>query len=707
MPVLVPNNYLVYVINAYMNDEHTIDFADKLDVHRGDATGKSYDFTTGHVTLMYYPRNVSLNYTWRNDNTTIEKLKEWSDIVTSIDVFVTPPVTRADSAQTVKKCVLQPDNWGLNAVNENGISNTWESIWTYSNTGGKMRTVVEFPGLSDKGYADKIANQAAFFRICSIKTDDIAASGDVKALPVDQSAIENVATQEQMKDDYKSHNLLYPNGLYIYNHRANLYGLYERLFSGFNAAQMFPQGDFSRLTLEEACSISKIVVRVNTDNGYKFVETSYDVGNVTVYQLYNMPLFYPDARADRMYVLYKTASGEGLNRTETEHWAEFKLSACNELNGAMHVGAFVTNYPTTDQPEYKADDVVTMYNKIYTSEQDNPFFFPAEAINTVGTGDIIGLAATTRALSQGQFGQYPLMAFTSDGIWALQVASSGTYLSKQPISREVCSNSCSICQLDQSVAFATKRALSKVVESSVASFSDILDGPFFNISEKLPKLPEYFKDNADILQLITFNVPPIEYFRQGRVIYDFVNSRLLVFPIAYSPVQTTAKQQTAIKKAYKEADSQSKVVIFVYSIRDDTWSTMITERPMAVLNAYPYPYVQKQDSSVLRLDSKYDYTDTLMQQGIVLTRTLNFDGAMMAITGFDQLTDAHVTPLIFLFGSNDNSTWHYIGRRKTARAAYLPAHPFRFFRMAVSLSMTQAEKYFQTNLQITQKYQKL
>lgn len=707
MPVLVPDNYLVYVINAYMNDDHTIDFADKLDVHRDDTTGKSYDFTTSHVTLMYYPRNVSLNYTWRNDNATIEKLKEWSDIVTSVDVFVTPPVTRTDSAPTIKKCVLQPDNWGLNAVNENGLLNTWESIWTYANTGGKIRTTVEFPGLSDKGYADKIANQAAFFRICSLKIDDISSTGDVKALPIDQSAIENVAAQEQMKDDYKSHNILYPKGLYIYNHRTNLYGLYERLFSGFNADQMFPQGDFSRLTLEEACSISKIVVRVNTDNGYKFVETSYDVGNVTVYQLYNMPLFYPDARADRMYVLYKTASGEGLKRTETEHWAEFKLSACNELNGAMHVGAFVTNYPTVAQPAYKADDVVTMYNKIYTSEQNNPFFFPAESINTVGTGDIIGLAATTRALSQGQFGQYPLMAFTKDGIWALQVSSSGTYSSIHPISREVCANAESICQLDQSVVFATDRALNKVVESSVASFSDILDGPFFHIAAALPKLAEFFKPNADITQLIGFNIPPIDYFKQGRVINDYANNRLLILPVAYSAQQATAKSQASAKAAYASAVQQNKVVTLVYSIRDDAWSTMLIDRPIAVLNSYPYPYLQQKDGKVIALNKKYDYTDAALHDGLIVTRTLTFDQTMLAITGFDQQTDAATAPLLFIFGSNDNRTWHYVGRKRSMLANYLPAHPYRFFRLALSMSLNQAEKYFQTNLEITQKYEKL
>lgn len=691
MPVLVPDNYLVYVCNAHMDDDHTVGLDDTINIHRKDTKGKEYAFKINKLTFMYYPRNVSVKYTWRNDNSTAEALKEWSDIVSSIDVFITPPVTRTDPAQTIKTCVYQPDNWGLNAQNAAGLYNTWENVWYYNNnTDRECKTTVAFPGLSNKGYADKIANQSTFYRVCSFKTDDIGGTGEEHTLPVDQSVVENVSTQEQMRDDYKSHNFIYPKGCYVYNHRLNLYGLYERLFAGFTLGQMFPYGIFTKAGYDTACLVKKTVVRLNTDNGYKYVENVYNMMNSTLlYMLFNFPLFYPDARADRMYVNYVTYD-TSMPPVATEHWAEFKLTACNELNGSMHVGAFTTDYPTTSAPSYKVDDVVTMYNRIYTSEQNNPFYFPVEAINSVGTGDIIGLAATTRALSQGQFGQYPLMAFTKDSIWALNVSSSGTYSSIHPISREVCVNADSICQLDQSVVFATDRALNKVAESSVASFSDILDGPFFSVAKALPKLYDYFNNGAhtshDMVELITFSTPPIEYFKTGKIIYDFVNNRIIVLPVKWE---------------------QEKEIALVYSIRDDTWSTMLVEKPMAVLNSYPYPYIQKRDGTVLVIDKKYDYTDASLHDGLIVTRTLTVDQTMLAITGFDQQTDAATAPLIFIFGSNDNRTWHYVGRKRAMLADYLPAHPYRFFRLALSLSLSQSEKYFQTNLEITQKYEKL
>ena len=680
MPVLVPDNYLVYVVNAHQDSASSVGYADNISVQRRDSNGKLFSFTINKLTFMYVPRNVALLYSWSFDNSDVAALKEWSDIVVSIDFFVTPPVTRTDSSQTVKSCVFQPDFYYRDGI--------WEQVWAYGTDNPlESRTVVDFPGLSRSAYADKIANQSAFFRVCSMKTDNLAATALFDELPIDKSVLEHVSTQEQMRDDYKTHNTLFPRGMYVYNHRLNLYGLCERLFHGFNAYQLFSNYPYLAKDAAEWV-INKIVTRLSTDNGYKFVEIpTVDIGRrrIDPYYLFNMPIFYPDARADRMY-FYITNSANS-----EEHWVEFKLRSCNELNGAIHVGDFSKSYPyMSAPPTYAADDRVTMYNRIYTSEQDNPFHFPVEAINSVGTGDIVGLAATTRALSQGQFGQYPLMAFTSDGIWALQVSASGTYSSKQPISREVCVNPLSICQLDQSVVFATDRAINKVVESSVASFSNILDGPFFSVAKELPKLYDYFSSSGrlsnDILQLISFSIPPIEYFKHGRVINDFVNNRLIVFPAT---------------------SEQAKEVVLVYSIRDDAWSTMVVDTPVAVINAYPYPYLQMPDGSVLVLDRNYDYTDANTRDGLVVSRTLSFDQAMLAVTGFDQQTNSAIRPTLFLFGSNDNSSWHYIGRSNRTLAEYLPVHPFRFFRVAIHTSMTQADMYFQLNLKLITKYEKL
>lgn len=687
MPVLVPGNFQVYVVNAHKDSDTSVGLDDTIKVNRVDSNGKSYAFSIGKLTFMYNPRNVKLKYTWMSNNEVVSGLKEWSDIVKSIDIFVSAPITRTDSAQTCKNIIMQKPDYGIRTYGE------FSNIWHYDGDTSRVGIyVVDVPGLTDEAYADKIANVSAFFKIHSIKiNDEFGGTGEWHVI-TDSSAIENVTTQEQMKDDYKTHNYIFPVGSYVYNHRLNVFGAYEKLFQGFNPQQLFPE--YPYLVYKNNANISKMVVRLSTTDGYKHVEiptSGLGSRSFDTYVLYNMPKFYPDSRADHMYIWWTDIDNN------VSHVTDFILTACNELNGAMNIGKFTEDYTyMSSEPTYTVDDIVTMPNKIYTSEADNPYYFPVNGINTVGIGTIRGIASTTRALSQGQFGQYPLMAFSTDGIWALEVASSGTYSSIHPISREVCINAASIAQLDQSVVFATDRALNKVVESSVASFSDMLDGPFFNIASQLGKLRALFAadgkyQDEEIIQLIDFSTPPIEYFKDGTVLNDYVNKRLIILPAVPS----------------QEDIDDNKEVALVYSIRDGAWSTMMIETPLAVLNSNPYPYVQKRDGSVLMLNKKYDYTDQTVHSGLIVTRTLNFQGVRLAINGFAQLSDAKEPGVIFFYGSNDNRTWKCFGWSHQDHVSYLPAPAYRFFRLALFLRLTPGEKYWGTQLNVTQKYAKL
>jgi hypothetical protein len=683
MPVLVPDSYQVYVANAHTSaDGMTVGLDDTIKIKRKDSSNNDLFFNINKCTFMYHPRNVALTYRIYDDTACIA-LQDWADIIKSVDVFVSAPVTRVDSALAVKSCSIESRNYCRGGV--------FQDTFIYNDT-QPTNITVDMPGLSNTGLADKIVNTSTFYKVHSFKLEDMKLTGSTD-VPVDKTAVANIATQEQMIDDYKSHNLLFATGAYVYNHRLNLFDVKEKLFTGFNDKQMLV-GDTTLNPDTLRIAINKIVVRLNTEEGYKFVEVlGFD--NTTIiadsYTVFNLPKFYPDARADKMYISYNITG-------ESSYIVQFDMVAAHELNGAFAIGDFSDNYTPShlDSFQYTVDDVVNLPNKIYTSELNNPFYFPIAGINTVGMGTIKGLAAATRALSQGQFGQYPLMAFATDGIWALQVSETGTYSSIHPISREVCDNAASIAQLDQSVVFATDRSMNKVVESSVVSFSDILDGPFFDVRKELPSLAALFDsggkyESKNIQELMDFSTPPIEYFRSGRVLYDFANNRLIVMPSVPAQGDVT----------------DGREVVYVYSIRDDAWSTMVIDTPLVVLNSYPYPYLQRYDGSVMRLDKKYDYTEPSKYDGLVVTRTLTFKGIMQAISGFAQLGNASTPALFVLFGSNDNRTWHYIGRSARDHANYLPGHSYRFFRIALYLQMSQGEAFFQTNLEITDKYAKL
>lgn len=718
IPVQVPNTYLVQAANFYFPSDSfsqgaidarddawnegnatissAINYENEKGYNREDSKGTTLAVHFKGATFYYYPRNTSLLYFLADSSgKTLTELKKWKDVIKSVDFFITPPITNIDTSEKISSLQIRPRCYAL------GMGA--RSCTYYQNNPARKYgfVTVKFPTLADDIYKKKLQNSSVYYKVCSLDLDNFwTQSGSY--LPVDKNAVYQVALQEQMKDDYKTHNYLYAEGGYVYNHRINLYGVKEKLFAGFSDAVLLPQAEYIKVKGKNAYLVNKIVVRLNTTSGVKYVEQG-GFFNKDGYYYYieqflfcNAAKFYPDSRADMMYFF--------TSYNDEEVVFGFPLTPCEELNGSIHMGTYQNDgdeYIVT-APQYAVNDVVELSNKIYTSESDNAFYFPLKGINTVGIGTILGIASTTRALSQGQFGQYPLMAFSTDGIWAMEVSSQGTYSSIHPISREVCSNPKSITQLDQSVLFATNRSLSRIAESQVASMSDVLDGPGFNIASNLGKFLNFFiaaegddaatkTIKAQMRQLIDFTSSPIDFFQRCQVIYDYKNSRIFCLDVS---------------QLSKEASADT--VALCYSIKDEAWSTFLIKNVLTALNSYPHPYIQYRDGSVIVLDSGYDYEDDTEYHGIIVTRTLKFDeeNAPDAITGYIHSLTSGTVPVMWLYGSNDNQNWHYLGRLGGMKSNYMSSHSYRFFRIALYLKMKSMNQYFATRLEVIRRFNK-
>ena len=701
IPVQVPDSYIVISANTsnWVNaGKGEILFFNDYNLIRYDGKNNATSVHIDSATFIYHPRNVDLNYKILDAKRA--ELEEWKDVIKSVDVFITPPISNVDTSEKIVSFRSDRKNYGLGK----GIIEHYYGL-EGENSKYKVGTVTAyFPSLSEDAYRNKLKNTSTFYKVCSLKISDLT-NYTTKKLPVDKNAVYQVSLQEQMKDDYKTHNSLFAQGSYTYNHRLNLYGLKEKLFSGFSGLVMLPglyilKYDDSTDNLKYRYKIQKIVVSLNTTSGTKYVESSdkfFSRQDIDGFMIGNLVKFYPDSRADKMAIFCKDYSDNDVIFV-------FPLEQCAELNGAMHMGDFTDNLEQykVDSFDYTVDDIVELSNKIYTSESDNAFYFPLNGINTVGIGTIQGIASTTRALSQGQFGQYPLMAFSTDGIWAMEVSSKGTYSSIHPISREVCSNPKSITQLDQSVLFATNRSISRIAESQVVSMSDVLDGPGFNISGTLGKFLNFFVDaegdsesvktiKAQMRQLIDFTSSPIEFFQRCQVIYDYKNSRIFCLDVTQ-----TSKTSTA------------DTVALCYSIKDNAWSTFLIQNVLTAINSYPHPYIQYRDGSVMVLDKGYDYEDTTEYHGIIVTRTLKFDEDNVpdSITGYIHSLTSGSIPIMWLYGSNDNQNWHYIGRLGGMKSSYMATHSYRFFRIALYLKMKSMNQYFATRLEIIRRFSK-
>lgn len=183
-------------------------------------------------------------------------------------------------------------------------------------------------------------------------------------------------------------------------------------------------------------------------------------------------------------------------------------------------------------------------NVLRVSAVDNPFFFPT-AQTYKFEGEIVGMASNAEAVSTGQFGQYPLFVFTTDGIWAMGVDTSGrgAYVSQAPFAREICNGG--VCPVSGGVVFTTDAGVMAISGGQVVKLSTALDGERPLMSDC--SIYEHIFRRAGI--------PPVkpvrfrDYLKNARLGYDFLYKEVFLFnpDYAYSYVYSLESQSWYVR----------------------------------------------------------------------------------------------------------------------------------------------------------------
>jgi hypothetical protein len=489
-----------------------------------------------------------------------------------------------------------------------------------------------------------------------------------------------------MTDDYHSHNDVLPTiednrcitSLFNYNNRLSIAAPTERLFKGFSLETMLP----AATNTPQFSDIRAIVVHIRTEQGIKRVVYQYDnpLSSVSLLLISSLPLFYPDNRAFAMdvYITHPGQQPQGFRLPMKQHPL---------LNGATTNGALITSL--TDMPVINPrtvgnvptpNDTLTTLNQIRTSEVDNPFYYPAINYKRVGVGTILALSTSAKALSQGQFGQHPLYAFCTDGVWALGVDSTdGTFVPAQPFTRDVCSNPDSILQLDSTVLFPTDRGIMLVSGSQTQCITEKLDYHHFNLL-KLPQLSQYLPQGA-----MELPNPMRDYIRDCKMIYDYRNQRVVVF-------------NTAHPYAY------------VYSLKSGLWAMMQADF-LATLNAYPHAMAVNSSGELVNFldlsDPSNPSNPSNSPSQFYVTRPFklgsNDHKTITALVQHGMIENRQHVKLI-LYGSRDLATWHVVGSSTTNTLRGLSGTPYTAFRLAVISDLTATESLSDFVVEFTPKH---
>ena len=485
-----------------------------------------------------------------------------------------------------------------------------------------------------------IESVSVFYKLCSLGIHKIDRPINTASRTPDY-VMKNLTTQPTLEyDDYFSHCQLYPEFTYSYNSRLNVANVKRDFFEGF---------DFF-LPWDNA---------LNVETNYTFYVTiKTDQGNIVVShtgkttQIQGIYFFYPDSRATRVVIMH-----EGTRICDQE------LKEHPGLNGAYYFRGLPTidvNSEPNDGNRGGSTNVTdspreTLPNYLITSEVDNPFVFKAEGYYKVGTGKIIAMSSITQALSEGQFGQYPLLVFSTEGIWALSVASTGYYSSIHPMSREVCleDNPC-ITQTDGAVFFASKKGLMVLAGNVVKCVSEQLNGKESSFSGEV--------------SMGNFH----DYLKSAYIAYDYRDSLLWIF-------------KNNIEYCY------------IYSIKSGTFGKFYIDTIVDnVVNDYPDYLLSVRTTYWSLLDRPNINDDTGSYSGLMITRPMKLENglAMKTIMDLKNLRQMQGTLKMRIFASNNLDNWFEV--------TSLGGVPWKYYRFRFDLSGMKATDRFAGTVLITQ-----
>lgn len=495
--------------------------------------------------------------------------------------------------------------------------------------------------------ASKLMTESSLF----YKIGEFNLSGKFKRTQEDVSH-DILATSTALVDDSGTHNSIIPGMSYVYNGRLHIASYKQKLFEGYNKDYLYDIGD-------ETLGTGNITVTiiVKTSSGDKFLQREFT--NVSIPKYFPSFLMYPDYRAYKISILVRYNS---ISKSVV-----YDLKQHDSLNLAYH---FFNTETGSSSGEHEVADAVPdsvenwsnpgtyihlndpeeIKNVLKVSNLNNVFSFPPDQTYQFNT-EIIGMQSNVVAMSQGQFGIFPLYVFTREGIFAMQVATSGNIVYSSvsaPVTRDVCNNPDSICGLDQMVAFSTDRGLMVINGSQVQLISEEMKG----------YLPSCFDSSSILYEIISFagmnecleNVKFEDFLVDCKIGYNYRRNEIIVSNGTYN-------------------------VCFVYSIDSSSWYK-INRNIGTIVNAFPYMWAVSGNYI-------YDLNNLTRNSAdiAIITRPMKFGGlarkkiiqaALRGVIyhkpGYERGEERTGTDNkcagMYILGSNDTQHYYLVGKKE-------------------------------------------
>jgi hypothetical protein len=544
-------------------------------------------------------------------------LREWKEIISSVKIYMSHPI---DWGVLLGSTILSNRQENISEMPAGGVGSPNNTTYTSS---GQITFRI------DPEYIEKLLSASSltylikeipfFDPIKNDVSDEIKKliAGEIldikKFIDAKDSDYIQLQTQKILSLDDMKHYALASYRINTYNNKLLL----------IQPSQIIDY-DYNRLNsydIKTHSATGERVTRVTYDvsyllKGYKQDKVvkkqfTYTYSVFGIERIYAFQIF-PDSRAYKM-IVKATTQESGVNGKTEVKYGEFDMLPHPYLDCAYYYGGIenelvnlCSENMVEDYPAHKVDD---LDNKLAVSETDKPFYFPTDSRYTFQS-KIIGVAVANTALSQGQFGQFPLYVFTEDGIWAMETAADGSFISQKPLSREVCINPDSICSIDNAVVFVTSKAVMMIQGSQVMNISPYMNGKHYKPNDSALNLIRNQEGFDTLIDPISDDDPFMSFMKDAKVAYDYTGQRLVFISPSNDGFQ------------------------YAYKIDTQTWHKVAFGGLdlIAPLNSYPECFVQgringdkTQILNLLKIDNWESFESAILNQTPITIREYHGD----------------------------------------------------------------------------------
>lgn len=292
-------------------------------------------------------------------------------------------------------------------------------------------------------------------------------------------------------------------------------------------------------------------------------------------------------------------------------------------------------------------NIVTYDNQIAVSNFNNPELYESGHTYDFGDGEVVGMDVPTFALSQGQFGFFPLFVFTTKGLWALQQGSDDVLYSTQtPVSKDVALSRQGISGSEIGVFFTTKEGLMVVGSSQPDLLSKIIER---KPSRSLITVRDYNLFNGKDLG----DIDPGDLYLQFPTIDAYLCEDSFKVYVQNAVI------------AHITTDDTSELIIsnpdydysFVFNLESKSYYK-ITQSFKSFINDHPIIYGLTPDEMIYDLSKEDNASDitVLMESSPIIFNSQGFKNVQRTVLrGFLKISDKILTLAVYL--SNDCRKW--------------------------------------------------